>query len=113
MPATAFPASLPPSSLYACVPNRQPIACRRSLNIHPSVPNVHCATPDILNNSEDDLMNFNKDPGECGQRQNSTVGDDEEHHDVIDFDEAVGIFDKGTKQAAEENLGASKRRRNK
>jgi hypothetical protein len=66
---------------------------------------------------EDDLMNFNNDPGERGQRQNSVVGNDDEHHDVIDFDEAVGIFDKGKKRAAEdateENLGVSKHRRNK
>jgi hypothetical protein len=62
-------------------------------------------------------MSFNVDPGECDQHQKSAVGDDEEHHDVINFDEAVGRLDKGKKRAAEddaeENPGASKRRRHK
>ncbi|KAJ7825085.1 hypothetical protein B0H14DRAFT_2821231 [Mycena olivaceomarginata] len=55
---------------------------------------------------------FNDDPGERDQHQKSAVGNDEEHHDVINFDEAVGRFDKGKKQTAEdaeENPGASKR----
>jgi hypothetical protein len=61
-------------------------------------------------------MSFNDDPGERDQHQKSAVGD-EEHHDAINFDEVVGRFDKGKKQAAEndaeENPGASKRRHNK
>ncbi|KAJ7328732.1 hypothetical protein DFH08DRAFT_815509 [Mycena albidolilacea] len=66
---------------------------------------------------DDDLMGFNSDPEERDQHQKSAVSDDKEHHDAIDFDKAVGRFDKGKKRAvendAEENPGTSKRRRNK